>query len=58
METIATREIYWQIPFGFKVAMYTLMFIALGIMIKGIYDKYKWVTQGEGKLLPEKPYLL
>ncbi len=29
------------------------MFIAIGIMIKGIYDKYKWVTAGEGDLLPE-----
>lgn len=49
----ATREIYWQIPFGFKVAMYALMVIAAVIMIKGIYDKYKWVKAGKEELLPQ-----
>ncbi|MBC75264.1 MAG: hypothetical protein CME64_04545 [Halobacteriovoraceae bacterium] len=52
----ATREIFWQIPFSFKVAMYALMFVAIGIMIKGIYDKYKWINEvkANGSLIPEK----
>lgn len=52
----ATREIFWQIPFSFKVAMYVLMFVAIGIMIKGIYDKYKWINEvkANGNLFPEK----
>lgn len=52
----ATREIFWQIPFSFKVAMYVLMFVAIGIMIKGIYDKYKWINEvkANGDLFPEK----
>lgn len=52
----ASREIFWQIPFSFKVVMYTLMIVAMGIMVKGIYDKYKWINEvkGNGSLLPEK----
>lgn len=34
--------------------MYVLMFVALGVMAKGLYDKYKWISAGKGKLLPEK----
>ncbi len=54
--TTATREVMWQIPFSFKVAMYVLMFVAFGIMIKGLITKYNYVTQGKGlkSLLPEK----
>jgi Fe-S oxidoreductase/nitrate reductase gamma subunit len=54
--TTATREVMWQIPFSFKVAMYVFMFVGLGIMAKGIITKYQFVTQGKGfkSLLPEK----
>ncbi len=54
--TTATREVLWQIPTSFKVAMYLFMFIAIGIFIKGALDKYKFVTQGRGykSLLPQK----
>ncbi len=55
----ATREIFWNIPFSFKVVMYVLFFAAMGIMIKGFWDKFVFITNGEGfkgikKLLPEK----
>lgn len=50
----ASREIFWQIPFGYKVAMYILFFVALGVMFKGLYDKYKWATSTTGSLFPEK----
>ena len=55
----ATREIFWNIPFSFKVVMYVLFFASMGIMIKGFWDKLMFVTSGEGikgikKLLPEK----
>ena len=54
--TVATREIFWQIPFSFKVAMYILMFIAIGVLIYGLYKKYKYVSEGSGvkALFPEE----
>lgn len=57
--SLATREIMWNIPSSFKVAMYVLMFISLGIMIKGLRDKANFVTNGKGfmglkELLPKK----
>jgi len=54
--TTATREVMWQIPFSFKVAMYVLMFAAFGVMIKGLITKYKFVIQGRGykSIMPEK----
>jgi len=45
---LATREIMWQVPFAYKVAMYVFMFIAIGVMAKGLFDKYKWVVEGRG----------
>ena len=53
---MATREIFWQIPTSFKVAMYVFMFVALGVLAQGVFKKYKFVTQGRGikSLLPEK----
>jgi Fe-S oxidoreductase len=45
---LATREIMWQIPFSYKVMMYVFMFLAIGIMVKGLWDKYKWVVEGRG----------
>ncbi len=52
----ASREIFWQIPFSFKVLMYILMFSAFGVLAYGLFKKYKYVTQGNGikSLLPEK----
>ncbi|MDP7318987.1 MAG: heterodisulfide reductase-related iron-sulfur binding cluster [Bacteriovoracaceae bacterium] len=54
--TLATREIFWQIPFSFKVAMYIFMFIALGVFAYGVIQKLKYVTQGNGikSLLPKQ----
>lgn len=51
----ATREIMWQIPTSFKVIMYVLMVASLVIMAKGLFDKYKWITNDRGfkSLLPE-----
>jgi Fe-S oxidoreductase/nitrate reductase gamma subunit len=53
---LATREIFWQIPFSFKVMMYAFMFIAFGILAFGVFKKYQYVTRGKGvkSLLPEK----
>ncbi|MCB9094442.1 MAG: 4Fe-4S dicluster domain-containing protein [Halobacteriovoraceae bacterium] len=52
----ATREIMWNIPGSFKVIMYGLFFIALGIFCNGVYQKFQFVTQGKSYkgLLPEK----
>lgn len=54
--TTAAREVLWQIPFSFKVAMYVLMFAAFGVFAKGLLTKYHFVTQGKGikPLLPKK----
>jgi Fe-S oxidoreductase/nitrate reductase gamma subunit len=54
--TTATREVLWQIPTSYKIAMYLLMFIAMGVFAKGALDKYKFVTQGKGykSILPNK----
>jgi Fe-S oxidoreductase/nitrate reductase gamma subunit len=53
---MATREIFWQIPFSFKIIMYVLFFTSVGIMAQGVFKKYKFVTQGNGlkSLLPEQ----
>ena len=39
----ATREIMWGIPHSFKVLMYVLLFVSLGLFAKGVYDKLKFV---------------
>ena len=46
--SIATREIFWQIPFSFKVIMYALMVMAFVVMAQGIFKKYKFVTADAG----------
>lgn len=56
---LATREIMWNIPPSFKVAMYALLVISSIICLLGFYKKFMFVTNGEGfgglkKLLPEK----
>ena len=40
----ATREIMWGIPHSFKVLMYVLLFVSLGLFAKGVYDKLKFVV--------------
>ena len=40
----ATREIMWNIPKSFKIAMYSLFILSLIIMLRGIYQKLKYVT--------------
>lgn len=54
--SLATREVFWQIPFSFKVAMYTLMVAAFIILGLGVYKKFQFVLNGRGfkSLLPEK----
>ncbi|MBL7663726.1 MAG: 4Fe-4S dicluster domain-containing protein [Bacteriovoracaceae bacterium] len=54
--TLATREIMWNIPDSYKVVMYILFFIAVGIFFYGSYLKYQYVTGGKGlkPLLPER----
>lgn len=55
---LASREIFWNIPFSYKIAMYVLFFCALAVLIKGLNDKLIFVTSGEGlkgikKILPK-----
>lgn len=57
--TLATREIMWNIPASFKIAMYALLALSSIIFIKGLLDKINFVTSGTGikglkKVLPEK----
>lgn len=59
MMDVATREIFWNIPVSFKVAMYVLLFSAIFALYKGLSVKVNFVTNGEGfkglsKLFPEK----
>ena len=53
METtldLATREVMWGVPYSFKVIMYILLFVSLGIFAKGVKEKLQFVV-GEGILL-------
>ncbi len=56
MSSLATREIMWNIPYSFKIAMYALFALSLVVFFKGLYEKYQYVTGGRGfkSLLPEK----
>lgn len=56
MSLNASREIMWNIPPSFKVAMYALFILAVVVMVKGFYDKYQFVTGGKGhkELLPKE----
>ncbi|MCB9060241.1 MAG: (Fe-S)-binding protein [Halobacteriovoraceae bacterium] len=44
----ATREIFWNIPISFKIAMYVFFFVAMAIFIKGTLDKLSFVHAGKG----------
>ena len=48
LSDLAAREVLWNIPFEFKVAMYVLFFISTAIMFKGVYNKINFVTNQNG----------
>jgi Fe-S oxidoreductase/nitrate reductase gamma subunit len=52
----ATREVMWMIPTSFKVAMYVMMFTAMGILAYGVLSKIKFALNGKPlkSLIPEK----
>lgn len=55
---VTTREIMWNIPYTFKMAMYVLLVISTAAFIKGFYDKIQFITAGKGighlkELLPK-----
>ena len=54
--SLATREVYWQIPTSFQIAMYGMMIIAFAVLGYGILQKTRFVLNGQGykSLLPEK----
>ena len=41
---LATREIMWNVPYSFKVIMYVLLFVSLGIFAKGVKEKLQFVV--------------
>ena len=45
--SVATREIMWAIPQSFKIIMYLLLFVSLGVFIKGILEKLRFITGGK-----------
>ncbi len=56
---LATREVMWNIPFSFKVAMYVMLVAAAAIFLKGMWAKMLFVTNGQGlgrikQLFPKK----
>jgi Fe-S oxidoreductase/nitrate reductase gamma subunit len=56
---LAGREVLWNIPHEFKLAMYLCFIISVIVMMKGILAKIQYATNGGGipellKVLPEK----
>ncbi|MBH47137.1 MAG: hypothetical protein CME71_03100, partial [Halobacteriovorax sp.] len=56
---LATREVMWNIPFSFKVAMYVMLIAAFAVFAKGMWQKALFITKGTGlsglkQLLPHK----
>lgn len=57
---MATREIMWNIPYAYKVAMYLMFAASLGVFIKGLVTKYRFVAGSlsfndfKKSLLPQK----
>ena len=47
--SIATREIMWNIPRSFKVAMYLLLLVSLIIFLRGVFQRLKFVV-GDKKI--------
>ncbi len=59
MDWNITREFGWHIPTLYLVTMYVTFVIAMAIVAKGIYDKYKLIKSSRGSdatdnLIPEK----
>lgn len=54
--SLATREVFWMIPFSFKVAMYVTMVAAFAVLAYGTYKKFQFVLAGRPfkSLLPEE----
>ena len=52
----ASREIMWNIPVWMKVGMYLALAVATGIFLKGLYEKFLFVTQGKNakEILPKQ----
>ncbi len=52
----ASREIMWNIPLWMKVGMYLALAVATGIFLKGLYEKFLYVTQGKNPkdILPKQ----
>jgi len=52
----ATREVMWLIPFWIKVAMYVCFVIASALFFRGLYQKFKFITQGKDwkQILPKE----
>lgn len=57
---LATREIMWNIPQSFKIAMYALLVVSLIVLAKGVHQKLLFITGDRGikaglkELFPEK----
>jgi Fe-S oxidoreductase len=56
MNELATREVMWNIPFSFKVAMYVMLAAAFAIFLLGLKKKLEYVLQGKPikELFPKK----
>lgn len=57
---LATREIYWNIPYSYKIVMYALLLGALGIFLRGFYAQALFITGNKGvralkNLWPKNP---
>lgn len=48
MDTLATREIMWNIPAWFKICMYVGFAISMGVLGKGLFEKLQFVTGEKG----------
>jgi Fe-S oxidoreductase len=53
----ATREILWNIPVSFKLAMYGLLVVATAVFLLGLQKKLSYILQGRSLklLIPSKP---
>ena len=56
---LATREIFWNIPYSYKVTMYVLFVASLLIFIRGFYEQTLFITHAKGikalkDLIPKK----
>ncbi|MDA8794002.1 heterodisulfide reductase-related iron-sulfur binding cluster [Bacteriovoracaceae bacterium] len=56
MMSEVTRTIMWQIPTSFKISMYAMFFLAVGLMILGLHKKMAFILNGNklSSLIPKK----